>query len=89
VSFHYHPNILEQLAFHGIRPSRDTSPAFVREYLSDLYRYEIRQLKSRLLQEEFPRAEYAGRVRQLRRKYVLLSTSPDRWVTSTADRGLQ
>jgi hypothetical protein len=59
----------------------------VREFLSDLYRYEIRQLKGRLLRQEFPRGEYAGRVRQLRRKYVLLSTSPQLWVTTagTAD----
>ena len=87
--FRYHTAILEELASHGIRPTPETDPAFVREYLSDLYRYEIRQLKARLLQQEFPRGEYAGRVRELRRKYVLLSTSPDRWVTSGADRGLQ
>jgi hypothetical protein len=89
VPFRYHAAILEQLESQGIRPTPDTDPAFVREYLSDLYRYEIRQLKARLLRQEFPRGEYAERVKQLRRKYVLLSTSPERWVTRTADRGLQ
>jgi hypothetical protein len=79
VSFQYHAAILEQLASHGIRPTSATDPAFVRVYLSDLYRYEIRQLKARLLANAFPRGEYAGRVRELRGKYVLLSTSPERW----------
>jgi hypothetical protein len=79
VNFQYSGAILEQLALHGIRPTSATDPAFVREYLSDLYRYEIRRLKARLLENAFPRGEYAARVRQLRRKYELLSTSPERW----------
>jgi hypothetical protein len=89
LTFDYHAAILEQLGSHGIRPTSHTDPTFVREYLSDLYRYEIRRLKARLLEKEFPRGEYAERVRDLRRKYVLLSTAPERWVTRTADRGLQ
>ena len=87
--YEYNPEILDQLATHGIRPRSDTAPAFVREYVSDLYRYEIRRLKARLLRKEFPRAEYAGFVRRLRRKYFLLSTSPDHWVTKPIDRALK
>jgi hypothetical protein len=44
-----------------------------------LYRYEIRQLKARLVAGEFPQREYASRVRELRRGYVLLSIPLETW----------
>jgi hypothetical protein len=79
--YRYREDVLDELRDRGIAPDGATDPAFVREYLSDLYRYEIRQLKGRLLRREFPRSEYAGRVRALRRKYVLLSVPVGSWVT--------
>ena len=50
--------------------------------LNDLYRRDIRALKERLLNGEFPQTEYAGRVRELRKNYVLLSIPLRFW---TAD----
>ena len=41
-SFRYRPDVLEQLARHGVRPRSTTPPELVHELISDLYRYEIR-----------------------------------------------
>jgi hypothetical protein len=79
-AFHYRPDILADLCSHGIRPGPATEPAFVREYLSDLYRYEIRKLKARLLGGEFPQREYASRVKRLRDEYFLLAIPVERWI---------
>lgn len=76
---HYREEILEALCRHGVRPAPSTSPTFVREFLNDLYRYEIRRLRERLLRQEFPKPEYAGRVDTLRRKYPLLSLDIRFW----------
>jgi hypothetical protein len=77
----YHPEVLDTLAGHGLAPSPHTPPAAVREALSDLYRYEIRALRSRLLEGRVARADYIGHVLDLRRKYWLLSVPVDRWTT--------
>ena len=78
--FHYRPDILADLQAHGIGPTADTEPAFVREYLNDLYRYEIRRLKARLLAGEFPQHEYASRVKRLRNQYFILAIPLPLWV---------
>ncbi len=75
----YIPEVIEQLAAHGLAPVADTPPAAVRDALSDLYRYEIRRLKQRLLDGEFPQADYIGHVLELRRKYWLLSVPTTLW----------
>jgi hypothetical protein len=77
--FAYRPDILEALEGHGVRPRETTSPALVRDYVNDLYRYEIRRLKARLLRGEFPQAEYFGRVVLLRRRYPVLSVAVSQW----------
>jgi hypothetical protein len=79
VRYEYAPEALEVLAGHGLRPGPDTPPSTVREALSDLYRYEIRRLKRRLLSGEFPADEYSARVIQLRRQYWLLSIPVQQW----------
>ena len=52
----------------------------MREALSDLYRYEIRRLKTRLRAGAFPQTEYIDRVIDLRRRYWLLSVPVGEWV---------
>lgn len=76
----YRPEVLEQLAIHGIMPKSSTAPDFIRDYLSDLYRYEIRRLKRRLLAGEFPKEEYLSRVVRLRLQYPLLSIPVHLWM---------
>lgn len=80
VMYEYAPEALEVLAGHGLAPVPHTRPEVVRDALSDLYRYEIRRLKRRLLAGEFPKAEYLDHVIELRRQYWLLSIPVVRWV---------
>ncbi len=73
------PLVLETLAGHGLRPQPETSVELLRGQLSDLYRYEIRQLRASLLAGAIPKASYADAVRALRRRYLLLSLPKDHW----------
>lgn len=84
MEYEYAPQALAVLAGHGLCPRPGTPPAAVREALSDLYRYEIRRLKRRLLAGEFPKEDYSPRVIELRRQYWLLSVPVHRWVRETA-----
>jgi len=52
----------------------------VHEFVSDLYRYELRCLRNRLLRKDFPKKDYAERVIVLRRRYRLISMRPSEWL---------
>ena len=43
------PHVLEELARHGLAPLPATTAAQLRDAVRDLYRYEIRRLRSELL----------------------------------------
>lgn len=73
------PLVLDALASHGLRPRVDTSVDLLRALVSDLYRYEIRQLRGRLLAGGIAKASYADAVRALRLRYLLLSLPKDHW----------
>jgi hypothetical protein len=79
-TFRYRADVLRALERHGVRPTSETSPQLVRDYVRDLYKYEIRQLKARMLREEFPRGEYSARVEALRDRYPVLSLLPRQFV---------
>ena len=79
----YDARVAAQLELHGMRPTPSTEPPLLREQLNDLYRHEIRTLRRRVRAKEFPRAEYAGRVTTLRKRYWLLSVPIDRWTRTT------
>jgi hypothetical protein len=78
--FEYAPHALEVLAGHGLAPGPATRPEVVRSALNDLYRYEIRRLKGRLLAGEFDKVRYLDLVVELRMQYWLLSIPVARWV---------
>ena len=71
--FHYRPDVLERLLRHGVRPTDRTRPGLVRDFVRDLYKYEIRCLRERYLRRDFPKTEYAARVDALRKRYPVLS----------------
>lgn len=73
------PEVLEELAKHGLVPKPDTSPALLREQINDLYRFEIRALRDRCRAGEFTTRELPARVVELRKRYMLLSIPTDRW----------
>jgi hypothetical protein len=78
--FTYRMDVLRELERHGIRPTPRTPPGFVRDYVRELYKYEIRRLRERMLKKDFPRAEYAARVEQLRDRYPVLSLLPQQFL---------
>jgi hypothetical protein len=76
VTFRYRAAVLEQLSRHGIQPTSSTRPEVVHEFVSDLYRFELRRLRDRLVRKEIPKVGYYDRVVDLRRKYPLVSLKP-------------
>ena len=83
----YRPDVLRHLERHGVRPTSTTRPELVREYVRDLYKFEIRRLRERMLRNEFPKAEYAARVDALRRQYPVLALQPSQFVIGAPARG--
>ena len=79
-TYRYRADVLRELERHGVRPTPETSPQLVRDYVRDLYKYEIRQLRTRMLAEEFPRVEYSARVEALRNRYPVLALLPRQFV---------
>lgn len=79
-TYRYRADVLEQLWSHGVQPTSSTPPERVHEFVSDLYRYELRRLRDRLVRREIPKAGYYDRVVGLRRKYPLISLKPQQWV---------
>ena len=78
--FRYRPDVLEHLRRHGVHPTEHTPPELVRDFVRDLYKFEIRRLRQRMIRNEFPREQYAGRVDTLRRGYAVLSLLPRQFV---------
>jgi hypothetical protein len=78
--YRYRTDILEQLLVHGVRPTEETSPELVRDFVNDLYRYELRRLRDSLKRGDFPKDSYFHRVYALRLKYPVLALKPWQWV---------
>ena len=49
-------------------------------FVSDLYRFELRRLRDRVVRGEIPKAGYFERVVALRRQYPLVSLKPHEWL---------
>lgn len=79
-TYRYRAEVLAQLWLHGVQPASTTPPELVHEFVSDLYRYELRRLRDRLVRREIPKAGYSDRVVALRRKYPLISIKPSQWI---------
>jgi hypothetical protein len=79
-TYTYRADVLRELERHGVRPTPETSPQLMRDYVRDLYKYEIRLLRNRMLSEEFPRGEYSERVEALRNRYPVLALLPRQFI---------
>lgn len=79
-TFTYDPRVLHELAAHGLIPKPSTSPQQLRDAVRDLYKYEIRRLRSELLAGRIRRPDYAGHVVELRKRYWLLSIPMELWI---------
>jgi hypothetical protein len=73
--------VLDELLKHGVRPRVSTPPGVVRDFLTEMYRYQLRRLRSRLLLGEIAKRDYAGEVVRLRERYPLLSLPIRLWTT--------
>ena len=78
--YRYRPDVLEQLWRHGVQPRVTTPPELVHEFVSDLYRFELRRLRDRLVGGQIPKAGYYDRVVALRLRYPLVSLKPRQWL---------
>ena len=83
MTYRYKEDILEQLLSHGVRPTSATSPELVREFVNDLYRYELRRLRDRLLRREIPKAGYYDLVVEVRRRYSVLALKTWQWADAS------
>jgi hypothetical protein len=79
-TYAYHPEILRELARHGLKPLPTSPPAQLRDAVRDLYKYEIKRLRGELLAGRFLKSEYAGRVIELRKRYRVLSVPTQLWM---------
>ena len=73
----YPPELLEALLTFGLRPASTTPPSLVRDALNDLYRFEIRRLRQRMVDGKVEKARYSDEVVTLRKKYWPYRCSPD------------
>ena len=80
MTYTYRADILHGLLVHGVRPTPHTHPELVRNYVRDLYKYEIRRLRERYMRREFPKQEYSDRVDALRRAYPVLALPARLWL---------
>ncbi len=78
--YRYRQDVLDALWQHGVQPTAHTRPELVHEFVNDLYRFELRRLRDRLVRREIPKHGYSGRVVELRRKYPLISLKPWQWL---------
>jgi hypothetical protein len=76
----YDPVVLEELARHGLAPRANTPPQRLRDAVLDLYKYEIKSLRGRLLAGRIERRNYADEVIALRKRYRLLSLPVQQWI---------
>jgi hypothetical protein len=79
VTYHYRPEVLEDLWRHGVQPTPATPPQLVHDFVNDLYRYELRRLRDRLRRGEIPKPQYFDRVVEVRLRYRLLAMKAWQW----------
>jgi hypothetical protein len=58
----------------------ETPPQLVHDFVNDLYRYELRRLRDRLLQKQIAKPDYYAHVVKVRSRYPLLSLKLWQWV---------
>jgi len=82
VTYTYRTDVLHDLERHGVRPRPHTPPERVRDFVRDLYKFDLRRLRDRMLRHEFPKSEYAARVDVLRRAYSVLALQPAQFLVA-------
>ena len=84
MTYIYQPQILVELANYGICPTTTTPPELVHEFISDLYRFELRRLRGRQVKGKIEKQNYLAHVIELRKKYILVSIPVRLWTTENS-----
>lgn len=79
MTYVWEPDMLEGLAALGVAPGPHTPPALVKDFVTELYQYELRRLRDRLVRGEIAKASYAGQVAAIRPRYWMLSIRAADW----------
>jgi hypothetical protein len=79
VTYRYKPEILAQLASHGVIPKPTTPPTTARGVVNDIYRYELRLLRDRFLVGEFSKKDYYDKVVEIRNRYPVMGVLTRHW----------
>ena len=77
--YRYKPQILAQLATHGVIPKPTTPPTEARAVVNDIYRYELRLLRDRYLVGEFSKQAYYDKVVEVRNRYPVMQVLTRHW----------
>ncbi len=77
--FAWDPDMIQALAVLGISPGPRSSPTLVKDYVSALYRYELRRLRDRYVAGEIAKAQFKTSIIELRPRYWMLSIPAARW----------
>jgi hypothetical protein len=73
------PEILADLARHGVEPAAGDTPAALRARLNERYLDDVRALRERRRAGEIARRDYAAHVEALKRRYALLGLPLPAW----------
>ena len=79
MTYRYRPEILAQLATHGVVPKPTTPPTTARGVVNEIYRYELRLLRDRYLVGEFSKKEYYDKVVGTRNRYPVMGVLTRHW----------
>ena len=77
--YRYKPEVLDQLAAHGVIPKPTTPPATARAVVNEIYRYELRLLRDRYLVGEFSKQAYYNKVVEVRNRYPVMGLLTRHW----------
>jgi hypothetical protein len=80
MEFRYRNIVLDELARHGVKPRPDTPPELIREFINDLYLIEIRALRDRVRAGLIAKQDLAAHVKELLKRYLLLSVAIQDWI---------
>ena len=80
MTYRYKPEILAQLADHGVIPKTSTPPTTARSVVNEIYRYELRLLRDRYLVGEFSKKDYYDKVVEVRNRYPVMGVLTRHWV---------
>lgn len=78
--YRYKPEVLAQLADHGVIPKPTTPPTTARAVVNEIYRYELRLLRIRYMAGEFAKKAYYGKVVEVRNRYPVMGVLTRNWV---------